>query len=117
MKSNVLQPLKAADASADQTAIIKAGQLIQCSLQCVVTGASTGTLKLQFSNDITDPTVPNGAAPTNWVDIPSASITVSAAGVTGLVKMDLAYNYLRVVWTHNNGSAGTISVNLFAVSI
>lgn len=117
MKSNTIVALNAADASADASYVWNTASVIQASLQCVVTGASTGTLKLQFSNDVTDPTSPNGTAPSNWTDISGASITVAAAGVTGLPKMDLAYGWIKVVWTKNNGSAGTISVNLRAVGV
>jgi hypothetical protein len=103
------------DASVNQSpSFIQAHNLFNVSAQCVVTGSSTGTLKLQFSNDITDPTL-QLTAPTNWSDIPNAAVTVSGAGVFGIAKADLCYQFIRLVFIKNNGSAGTISANIKAL--
>lgn len=79
-------------------------------------GAAAGTLKVQGSND------PNGAGvfidwvPTNWVDVPSATVTV-AAGATSLIApiANMCYRWLRLVWTRTGG-AGTLTVNINAQS-
>lgn len=100
------------DASADQASVaVPASQKFYVSAQVVVAGSSTGALKLQFSNDTPNPVV-TGWAPTHWIDITSASSTVSTAGTTGIQKTEICAAWIRAVWTHNNGSAGTVSVNL-----
>jgi hypothetical protein len=107
--------LAAASAAVDQTTgAINAENLFQISAQVVTTGTSTGALKMQFSNDIVNPSVPE-TAPTNWTDVTSATVTVSAAGAVGIMKTDLCYQWIRFVWTKNNGAAGLITVTVKAL--
>lgn len=85
---------------------IFAANLFACSVQAsAVGGSSAGTCKLQASNDA--PTASN-AVPTNWSDIPSATVSVSAAGAFLIPKTEICYQYVRVVYT--NTGTGTISV-------
>lgn len=92
------------------SAPIPALNLFYCSVQIACVGAgSAGTMKIQASND--DPV--NGAAPTNWSDIPSATVTVNAAGAFLIPKTDLCYQWIRVVYT--NSGTGTISAILKAL--
>ncbi len=75
--------------------------------------ATTGTLKVQASNDFTDAgNVADNFVPTNWVDIPLATVAVTAGGVV-LVPMPLnfSFRWLRAVWTRTAG-AGTYTVLL-----
>jgi len=75
--------------------------------------ATTGTLKIQASNDFTEAgNLPANFTPTNWIDIPSATVAVTAGGVV-LVPMPLniSYRWIRAVWTRTAG-AGTYTVLL-----
>lgn len=111
MRQSVYPSLVKADASADANGIaIQARNLLYISAQAVVTGTSTGTLKFQFSNDIVDPTLVT-TPPTNWSDVPSATVAIAGAGVYVIPKTDLCYEYIRVVFVHTNAAAGTISCN------
>lgn len=101
-------------AAVDASAYLPSQSLFQISLQAVVTGTSTGTLKLQYSNDIVNPTEPSGTTPTNWTDISGASVAVAGAGVVGIPKTDLCYEFVKVVFTHTSGEAGTLTVNVKA---
>lgn len=114
MRSVDYQALVAADASIDQAGgYMDARQLLSVSLQAVMTGTSSGAVKLQFSNDIVNPIQPKGAEPVNWSDITNATVTITGtAGAFAILKVDLCYQYIRAVYTHNNGSAGTITVNM-----
>lgn len=85
------------------TAAITALNLVEASAQITATGAASGTLKMQASND----DIPNGP-PVNWSDIPNATIAVSASGSFLIPKTDLCYQYVRLVYT--NAGTGTISV-------
>lgn len=75
--------------------------LLAGSLQVISTGA-VGTAKLQASND--------KKSPSNWVDIPSATVSVTGAGSFLIPKMDLCYRYIQVVYTNSSGT-GNITAN------
>lgn len=92
--------LAAAAGANTNGAAIDCSQVFALSLMVVTTSTLAGTAKLQFSNDPFTP----GHAPTNWLDITSASVTPSSAGVLGLMKLDACYNWVRVVWTKSGGS-------------
>lgn len=101
------------DASGNLTsAAIDANQLLSISVQSVSTGTAAGTLKLQFSNDAPS----NISAPTNWTDIPSATVSVTAASTVGIAKTELCYRFVRVVYTFTSGT-GTITANIMALSL
>lgn len=80
------------------------------SIVCVIAGTPTGTLKLQASNDPeTNDTVPL-TTPPNWTDIANSSVAVSAAGNTMWNVTDVAYNYVRVVYTDGSSGASTATL-------
>jgi hypothetical protein len=103
------QLLSAVDAAqASQTsAAMDARQLFAASGHVVATGTDpVGALKFQASNDnVTFPT-----APTNWVDIPTITVSVTAAGQFLIPKFDLAYGWIRAVYTKTSGT-GAITLN------
>lgn len=107
----------AATGSLNGTAI-PTTQALQSSFQ-IVTGdtAVAGTVKLQMSNDQN----PSGDydktfVPTNWSDIPSATSTVTA-GVGPCIQLaNMAFRYIRVVFTRTGGTT-TITVNAMILSI
>lgn len=102
--------LAAVSAAADQAgAAISGAQLFAMSVQAVVTGTSTGTLKMQFSNDVVNQKTPP-APPTNWSDLSGISVAIAGAGVYNIPKFDVCYAWLRPVFVHANAAAGTITV-------
>lgn len=104
----------AADASVDQTSsAILANYLVAVSAQAIQTGAATGALKFQASND--PAIIAGGAQPTNWTDVASQTVTIGAAGTFLIPKFDICYNWIRLVYTKNNGSAGTVTVQINAL--
>lgn len=113
MKQLIDRLLNAVDASVNQnTAAVPSELLFTVSAQAVVTGSSTGALKLQGSNDIVTPLAPT---PTHWTDITNATVTIGAAGTFMVQKTDICYQWIRAVYTKNNGSAGTITVIIKAL--
>lgn len=93
----------AATYSTTTSSAIDAGNIYSASVQGVSTGsATTGTLKLQGSNDMPASGAPyptNGFTPTNWTDIASATVNFSGA-TTGLVPVtNICHQFLRVVFT------------------
>jgi hypothetical protein len=92
------------------SAAIPALNLFAASAQITSVGAgAAGTLKMQASND--DPLAPN--QPTNWSDISGASVAVSGAGSFLIPKLDLCYQWVRLVYT--NSGSGTIQVVFKAI--
>lgn len=73
--------------------------------------ATAGTLKLQGSCDPKTNMIAENNNPVNWVDIPSASMTIAGATSAVVEKPYVNYMYLRAVWTRTAG-AGTMNVNL-----
>jgi hypothetical protein len=92
---------------------IDVGQMYEVSLIANFSdAAAAGTLKAQVSNDVPPNGNPLGFIATNWVDLPSATVTV-ASGATSIVPMpvNMTYRWMRLVWTKTAG-AGTITVNV-----
>lgn len=89
------------------SAAIPLKSIFMFSIGAVVTGTPTGVLKLQVSNDPeTNDSVPL-PAPTNWYDLANSSNTLSAAGNTFYNVADVAYNYVRIVYTDGSGGSST----------
>lgn len=87
---------------------IPAQDLLYASAQAVSTGAGAdGVLKFQASND--NPVSGSGQVPTNWSDIASATVSVSGAGSFLIPKIELCYQWIRVVYTNGGGGTGTIA--------
>lgn len=97
------------------SAAIDCSDVLQISVQAVSTGTPTATVKIQASNDtpIGKPGQ-NGVpwVPTNWTDVPSATVSLSAAGSKLIPKTDLCYQFIRIVFTSSSGDTGTTAVNI-----
>lgn len=74
---------------------------------------ATGTLKVQISNDL----VLNNAAPTNWADLPNATSAISSGVGPAIMLNNMAYAYLRVVYTRSSGGTTTLKARLNYLSI
>lgn len=98
-------------AGAKNTDKVDCQQLFAASFIAVFTdGAAAGTLKIQGSNDPCP--YSNLAAdftPTNWVDIPSASVVVASGATSTVMLTQIAYRWIRAVWTRS-GAAGTLDI-------
>lgn len=88
---------------------IDASQLASCSFHGYFGDSqAAGTLKAQASNDTYELIQPSGTV-VNWVDIPSATATISA-GSSGLVSIaNNAYRWLRAVWTTTGVGTQTVA--------
>ena len=97
---------------------IDANQLINPSFHFVFSEATAaGTVKIQASNDIfNDRYQASNFTVTNWVDIPSATATVTAGAPALISLSEVNYRWLRVVFTRSAG-AGTMFCNLNAVGV
>lgn len=93
------------NSSSINTAPFQTTNTLYCSAQLTANGAASGTLKLQASNDPSDI---NNNPPTNWSDIPNASVIISGSGTFLIPIQTLCYEWVRLVYT--NTGIGTISV-------
>lgn len=107
MRPNNFDIIKLQSAASINSVAVLTENVLQCSVQFTGTGSVVGTLKLQASND----KVFSPNAPVNWNDIPSATVSVSAAGSFLIPKTELCYQYIRAVFTLSSGS-GNMSAQL-----
>jgi hypothetical protein len=70
------------------------GDLASFSVQGVFSGSNVaGTLKLQCSNDNT-----------TWVDVPSASTSITSSADEVFNISNAQYRYVRASWTYSSGT-------------
>lgn len=122
MRNICAQIYSASDATSGNGSKIDANQLVSASFQVIISDADfAGSVKIQYSND---PTGTNSNrvnfTPTNWNDIPSASITITAGPVLSagaIVIANMCYSYIRAVVTQTTQGTGTAKVNMNALGI
>lgn len=105
-------------ATGANSAAIDASNMLQVSAHCIATGSPTGAVKIQVSND--SPIGLKGQSssvwtPTNWADLPSATVTVGAAGNFVIPKTDICYQFIRFVYTGTG--VGTVTVQIKAIAV
>jgi len=113
--------LSAPDTASASGSAIDANQLVSASFQAVFADTSVaGTLQIQASNDIYNDryNFPEGKfQPTNWTNVPSGSATVTAGASALILLPQIAYRWLRVVFTESTPGTSTIQVNMNALSM
>lgn len=87
-----------------------ADNILRASFQFVFTGTPTGTLQLQWSNDMSTGLPANQFVPANWTNLGS-SVAVAAAGIFAIPYQEFCYEYLRVLYT--DGSSGASTATFF----
>lgn len=111
--------LQAVDTSSQNGIQMDSNQLIQASFQPIFGDASAaGTVKVQMSNDLASCTAqPGDFVVTNWSDIPGATSTVVAGVAPPISLANMAFRWIRVVFTRTSGGSSTVTVNMLAMSI
>ncbi len=114
--------LSASDVGSTNGAKVDANQLVSASFQVLISDASfAGSVKIQASNDpITSGSNRANFTPTNWSDIPSAAITVTAGPVYSaqmIVIANMCFSWVRAVVTETTPGIGTATVNMNALGI
>lgn len=116
MRLNNCQILSGANSGNVNGAQIDSNQLEIMSFHLVqgdVTAA--GVFKIQASNDIAQ-VGPTPFAVTNWVDIPSATVTLAAGTTQALITLpQVAYRFIRAVYTSTTPGTTTVIVNMDAL--
>ena len=113
------QVLSGADTSSVVGSQIDSNQLINASFQAVFADSTAvGTIQLQASNDITaDGYQASTFTVTNWTNIPSGSVAVTAGGSVIITLTEFSYRWLRVLYNRTSGGSSTVKVNMCASSV
>lgn len=107
-QANIQSLFTAEDTTANGTKI-DASQLFAISVQAVSTGTSTGTVKMQMSNDMPLNGDMTPFTPTHWSDIASQTTSLTVAGSYLISKFDLCYQWVRPVFTFTGNGTQTIT--------
>lgn len=86
----------------------------QYAVQIVTSGSPTGVFKIQVSCDLGRT---NGSVPTNWSDLASATMAVSAAGISFINLVDAGYSWFRVVYTKTSGTGAITSARFHSKGV
>lgn len=112
--------LSADDSASATGAAFDAGQIVSASFQAFCGDATAnGTIKIQASNDnpASSGTARAVFVPTNWTDIPSASASITSGASVIIPIYNMAYSYIRAVYTRSSGGSSTITVAMNSLSI
>ena len=100
-----LKNINMATAGAQPGTPIYIANCVSMSIQSVSTADGVGTIKVQVSNDSVKD------SPTNWTDLASATIAVTAASTLILAKTEVCYQWIRLVYTKTSGT-GTLNARV-----
>lgn len=81
---------------------------------------AAGTLKLQASNQSpASTTAPTKFTPasTSWADIPNATSTIASGAGPAIVIPNMAFAYIRAVFTHSGGGSTKINVDANVIGV
>lgn len=95
------------------------GATSRISAQFTVAGATTpsATGKIQVSNDIPPSGLENQFAPTNWSDLPNATIAIGANGTFLTPPTEVCARWARSVFVFTSGTGGTVGSNVHALGV
>lgn len=83
------------------------------SVQVIITGTVTGSLKLQGSDDFRVPSMndPTGVNVVNWTDITGSTQSISGSGNGIYNSPSCQFRWIRPVYTAVSGT-GTMTINV-----
>lgn len=111
--------LSGVDTSSQTGSKVDANQLVAASFAIRFGDAgANGTFKIQASNDPTpDGYLASTFTPTNWVDIPNQSASITSGASALLTISNMCYRWVRAVYTRSSGGSSTVNVDMDALSI
>ncbi len=113
MRNVNLNIISAQENQTTNSAAIDANQLVSASFMSYCgDNQGTGTLKIQASNDpapARNMTAIDGFTPTNWVDVPNQSASVTSGASALLTIAQSTYRWLRAVWTATGTGIQTVA--------
>jgi hypothetical protein len=104
-------------AASNQTSTVQwTDTIVRVSFQVVNSGTSTGTLQLQASDDQAIGLPANQFTPTNWFNV-GGTVSVTGAGVFVVTQQEVAYEYLKLVFTSSVPGTGTLLARMKSFSL
>lgn len=119
MRNGTYLLVNQSNASNFNSAAWNCNQVVSASFAIVNSDSNAaGTVKLQVSNE----QPPGGQVagvfvPTEWVDIPNATATVTAGVAPAIVIGNMCFQQVRAVWTNTTPGTGTMKVRVNFLSI
>lgn len=106
---------------------VDAGQLVSASF-CAIFGDTdaAGTVKIQCSNwnpaasgyrASADGRTPRVPPESTWCDVPNATTSITSGVGSAIVIPNMAFSYIRAVFTSSNAGATTVEVQMNALSM
>lgn len=116
---NVQKTILSANDDVSRTgSAINTGQWVSASFQPVFGDTdAAGTVKIQGSNDFFPAGTLGPEVPTNWADIPNATSTITAGVGPMIVIPNMAFQFVRAVFTSTAPGATTVRVLANGLSI
>lgn len=110
MRSNSYTAIAGSTSSSLTSAPIPVSQMTQFSVIVSVAGDNTaaGTVTVQASNDVGTGFPVTESSPSPWVTLPGVSAVVSGNGQVLIPITNVAYQFIRVVYTRSAGTGGVI---------
>ena len=87
--------------------------------QVTVAGATTpsAAAKIQVSDDVPLDGTERGFVPTNWSDLPLATIPIAANGTFLVPVTEVCARWARLAYVYTSGTAGTVLGNLHTLAV
>lgn len=120
MRNVCVSILSAADTSDQNGAAVNVNQIVSASFGALFGDATAeGLVKIQCSYD--QPPGGNLASFTpstsSWLDIPNATVNVTAGACAPIVIANMCFFWIRAVWDRSSGGSTTVNVKMNALSI
>lgn len=111
--------LSAADTASATGSAIDCSQIVSLSMHAYFADSTVnGTIKIQASNDECSVGYqPANFTPTNWVDVPNQSATITSGSSALLTIPNMTYRWVRAVFTRSSGGSSTVNVSFFGVCV
>lgn len=114
--------INAASAAANKNSVpLWADNIVRVSFQVVASNSSAaGTIQVQVSDDQSVGLPANQFIPTNWANLGSPVTLTGSSSLNALVPaIEVAYEYIRIVYTDTTGATatGTISARAKAIAL
>jgi hypothetical protein len=117
MRNSQIQILSGVDTATQTGGSYFSGQWVSASFcPAFADLTAAGTLKIQCSNDLANGD-PYKFVPANWCDIPNASSVIASGAGPAILIPNMAFGYIRAIYTRTGGGSSTIAVNMNVLSI
>lgn len=110
--------LSATDTVTRTSDTINSNQLVSASFHISFSDENFGgSARVQVSNDPVANLPNSPGTPSNWVDLPTITASITSGSPAILVVPNMTFQYIRVVVTQTTPGTGVMTVNMNALSL